>query len=238
MTGEVIIGIEDIHFEDIYEIYEEIIPHENQAKVKLGIQYLLLCPEILEALNIISNKQKFVIHTQNRIDIEINTTNIDDQFNNFFSNKSLPLYLSNGKSNYWFEADKINKLVYLQYNKCREMEEYSFNSFTNDVMKKINETGAEKLVIDLRWNGGGNSTIMNPLIKIIEENKTINQDGSLFVILGKNTFSSAILNALDLKTKTKAILIGEPTGGKPNHYGEVKSVKWSKLDLYLSYSTK
>ncbi|HPR33252.1 MAG TPA: hypothetical protein PLK12_14225, partial [Prolixibacteraceae bacterium] len=41
----------------------------------------------------------------------------------------------------------------------------------------------------------------------------------------------------DLKEKTKTILIGSPTGGKPNHYGEIKSFQLNKLDLKVYYST-
>ncbi len=47
-----------------------------------------------------------------------------------------------------------------------------------------------------------------------------------------------MLNAIDLKQKAGAVLIGEPTGGKPNHYGEVKRVTLPHSGLTLSYSTK
>ena len=43
---------------------------------------------------------------------------------------------------------------------------------------------------------------------------------------------------MQLKNETNAIFYGEPSGGKPNHYGEVETVSlpYSKLALY--YSTK
>jgi C-terminal processing protease CtpA/Prc len=96
----------------------------------------------------------------------------------------------------------------------------------------------DKLVIDLRNNSGGNSGIMDPLIDELAQNKKINKEGSLFVIIGRQTFSSAILNAIDLKNKTKAILVGEPTGGKPNHFGEIKTLKLPNTHSVVTYSTK
>ncbi len=51
----------------------------------------------------------------------------------------------------------------------------------------------------------------------------IDQRGKIFVVIGRRTFSSGLLNAHDLAARTRAILIGEPTGGKPNSYGEVES---------------
>lgn len=238
LIGEVISEIDETDFVRIYQKYSEIIPHENEAKVKLGIENKLFCPEILEALDIISNKQSFKVKTKNNLEIQINTTAINSETTNYFSKKNLPQYLKNTNDNYWFESIPDKKTVYLQYNSCSEMNNYLFASYTKDVMKEVDEIGAEKMVIDLRWNGGGNSSIMNPLLKAIKEHKNINQNGHLFVIIGKNTFSSALLNALDLKAQTNATLIGEATGGKPNHYGEVKTFELNKLDIKVQYSTK
>jgi hypothetical protein len=37
---------------------------------------------------------------------------------------------------------------------------------------------------------------------------------------------------------TKGIFVGEETGGKPNHYGEVKSFKLPHSGLQIYYSTR
>jgi C-terminal processing protease CtpA/Prc len=76
------------------------------------------------------------------------------------------------------------------------------------------------------------------LLVVLAAVKEINQKGRLFVIIGRRTFSSAILNALDLKKKTAAVFYGEPTGGKPNHFGEIETLTLPHLKLKVSYSTK
>ena len=58
------------------------------------------------------------------------------------------------------------------------------------------------------------------------------------MLIGRRTFSSAILNALDMKKQTAALFAGEPTGGKPNHYGEVQSFKLPRSGLAVTYSVK
>ena len=60
---------------------------------------------------------------------------------------------------------------------------------------------------------------------------------SVFVIIGRNTFSSGILNAVDLK-KVGARLVGEPTGGSPNHFGEVKTLDLPNSRIQVTYSVK
>lgn len=44
--------------------------------------------------------------------------------------------------------------------------------------------------------------------------------------------------SIALKENTNAILYGEPTGGKPNGYGEVRRFTLPNSKLIINYSTK
>lgn len=99
----------------------------------------------------------------------------------------------------------------------------------------IDEHQVEVLIVDLRDNGGGNSMVFNPFVKETKKRDWINQKENLYVILGRRTFSSAVLNSMELKKNINATLIGEPTAGKPNHYGEVKSLYLANVDLSVYY---
>jgi hypothetical protein len=57
------------------------------------------------------------------------------------------------------------------------------------------------------------------------------------VITGPRTFSSALMNAVELYQEFDAEVFGAPTGGKPNHYGEVKQVRLPSGNA-VSFSTK
>ncbi|MBN1925248.1 MAG: hypothetical protein JW798_05375 [Prolixibacteraceae bacterium] len=237
LLGEVISGIDQTGFEDIYSGFGEIIPHENDAKLQTGVQNYLSCSQMLEYLEIAENGHQLTFQTVSGLSVPVNETELSSTSLSFFSGKTLPLYIQDTNTEYWMKALPDEKLMYVQYNSCSQMDGYSFSSFKTDVMNAIKDNNLEKMVIDLRWNGGGNSLIFYPLLNAIRGNSTINQNGNLYVIIGKFTFSSALLNAIDLKQKTNAILLGEPTGGKPNHYGEVKSFNLNKLNLKVYYST-
>jgi hypothetical protein len=60
----------------------------------------------------------------------------------------------------------------------------------------------------------------------------------LFVITGPGTFSAATVNALDLRNEANAILVGSPTGMRPNHYGENGEFRLPSSGLRVSYSTQ
>jgi C-terminal processing protease CtpA/Prc len=102
----------------------------------------------------------------------------------------------------------------------------------------INEQEGARLVLDVRSNGGGNESVLTPFIEAIKARPSLNTKGRLFVIIGRGTYSSALQNTITLSLDTNAILVGEPTGGKPNHYGEVRQFRLPNVGLRVQYSTR
>lgn len=80
--------------------------------------------------------------------------------------------------------------------------------------------------------------MFDPFLSELAKRNYLNDGNKLFVIIGRQTFSSAIINACQLKERTQATFIGEATGGKPNHYGEVQKMTLPKNNITISYSTK
>jgi hypothetical protein len=66
----------------------------------------------------------------------------------------------------------------------------------------------------------------------------LNVKGKLFVLIGRKTYSSAIMNAIELVKETNAITVGELTGGNINHYGEIKSFQLPFSKINISFSTR
>src|SRR6267143_154269 len=66
------------------------------------------------------------------------------------------------------------------------------------------------------------AAITRCLSRFCEESKlrSSTAKGHLFVITGRLTFSAAMNLASRLEHETHATFVGEPTGSRPNHYGE------------------
>jgi hypothetical protein len=142
------------------------------------------------------------------------------------------------------------RIYYIQYNKCwsREAEvEYgsgasalfmpSFKEFEKKVFLTIRKQEIDKLVFDMRFNGGGNSIQGTRFIRKLSKTR-FNGNGDIFVIVGRETSSSAIVNTVDFLKNTDALIVGERTGGRPNHYGEVKRFVLPESKLVVNYSTR
>lgn len=110
--------------------------------------------------------------------------------------------------------------MFFQYNSVRNDQKEPFAAFTERLFKFIGENAVEKLVIDLRWNNGGNTFLLTPLIRGLIKNEKINQRGKLFVITGRRTYSAAQNASTFFERHTSAIFVGEPTGSSPNFVGE------------------
>lgn len=153
------------------------------------------------------------------------------------SDKAVPLSQSRPDENYWYEYLENEKIIYLNYSSCRQMRDKPFEIFNKEFWNFVKSHEADKLVLDIRKNRGGISTILGPFIKELK-NSSFNQQGKLYVVIGKDTFSSAVLNTISLKKDTEAYFVGEATGGEPNHYGEVKQFKLPNSGISIRYSTK
>ena len=155
----------------------------------------------------------------------------------------LPLYLKNTRSSYWFEYDSSSKIVYFQFNRVLNDKNESLAAFSERLFQFIKEHDVSKLVIDMRWNNGGNTFFSRPLLNRIIRSDKVNQPGKLFVIIGRRTFSAAQNTATFFERYTNATFVGEPTGSSPNFVGEETpfSLPYSKIvanvsDLYWESS--
>jgi translation elongation factor P/translation initiation factor 5A len=89
----------------------------------------------------------------------------------------------------------------------------------------------------LRNNSGGDSSILNPFLDKLKKNY-LNKKDSSYVFIGRNTFSSALMNAVNLKINYRSILIGESTSANVNHYGETDGFRLPNSKIIVGYSTK
>ena len=131
----------------------------------------------------------------------------------------LPLHLRNVHTAYWFAYLAEERTVYFQFNAVRDAFPESVADFGARLFAFVDDHEVDKLVLDLRWNNGGNTFLELPLLHRLIASK-VNRRGRLFVIIGRKTFSAAQNGASLINRHTEAIFVGEPTGSSPTFVGE------------------
>lgn len=236
-----LIAINNQSTANVTSLFKEVIQSENQSYFDDHLLHYINNPSFLKGLGIIDSDEEaeFTLIDKNDKQVKIKLAAV--QSNNI-ANVKLVFAHSNllskkGKGNYWFDYDTDKKVLYLNYNKCQEEQDLSFSKFNDDLFAFITQYAPKKIILDLRYNSGGNSGVLSPFIEKIKDSY-LNQKNKFFVLIGKKTFSSAVMNAVNLKRNTNAFLIGEPTSGNINHYGEVRGFSLPKSKIVMAYSTR
>lgn len=141
------------------------------------------------------------------------------------------------------EGEKLNfvsligeRTAYVSLDRMQDLEDKPFSSFAAEVTEAIDLAGIERVIIDLRRNGGGNNMLPERLRRVLVKSH-FNRRGGLYVLIGPRTFSAAMNFATRLERETDAIFVGEPTGGAPNHFGDAKFLTGSATGIEYLVST-
>jgi Peptidase family S41 len=230
-----VISIEGVFVSEVIDELKEIISYENDFLFKEQSMRYMQAADILYGLLLIDSVDRVKIQLED-CEINVETVSLDELIYN--EEYKLPMYAKNEFKNFWYEHIENTKEIYIKYNSCREDGIIELSEKINEVIEYINKNSIEKLIIDLSDNLGGDSRLIRPLIDFIKKSTCINSKENLSVIIGRGTFSSALLNAYEFKNETNAKLIGEPSGGKPNCYGEILKFQLPNSKFVVTYSTR
>lgn len=249
LVGKQVLRVGERSVEQVLEALDPIISQDNRMWPKLMGPLLICSTRVLYGIGLIPAADKVTL-TVSESESQTRTVTLGEELGEpqadwpharRAATLPVPLYLKSD-ANYWFEYLPDTKMVYFQFNKVTNDRE-PLRQFCERLFKFINEHEVERLVIDLRWNGGGNNSLTQPLLHGLIRNDKLNQRGKLFVLIGRNTASAAMCVAAEIERHTKAIFVGEPTGSSPNFVGQdvgirlpYSGMRGSISDLYWQNS--
>src|SRR5260370_2411115 len=140
------------------------------------------------------------------------------------------------QENYSYQYLSDAKSLVVRYNKCNNDPKQPFADFTRDLFFFADSHAVERVVIDLRANSGGNSQVIEPLVKGLKSRGALRAHVS--ALIGPRTFSSGLRAAVELQRELHATLVGGPVAEKLNGYGEVRPIELPNSHLSMQYSTK
>lgn len=227
--------------DEINRKFKEVIKSDNKSYFEIYRQQFLNNPAFLKGLGILTSDRSaaFTLQNSNRENFEVtlNAVNKDSLKLALSSQYRTMLPYKEGDKAYWYECDTARKIIYFNFARCDEDDNRPFAPFSNELFSKIESAQPDKIIVDLRFNSGGNSGVLRPFLDSIQHSY-LNKKGHLFVLIGKSTFSSALMNAIDFKRNTHAILVGQMTSGNINHYGEVRGFRLPNSKMVIGYSTR
>lgn len=229
LLGQKLVNINGHDLINIIEKISNLSSKENSEVLKRDLAVNMISNDVLRYYGFSSSNQLEITTDKGTTGVAIDTKdNVKPIHPLRWKNSEIndPSFV--GNNTYRFRI--VGNTLLFQYNRCtkdnskEELEEFK--------RRLLETTGSvNSIVVDLRSNKGGNTGVMKDLFERFPDSKTI------YVAMGRDTFSSAIHHLLYLKNNRDAILIGENAGQKPNRFGDHKEIVLpnSMLKVVCSY---
>lgn len=237
VLGSRIVSIGTVSIGDVQKRIQQFVPQaENPWYVLNSSAQQLMRVELLAALGVLprpgSADFTFEDDSGRRFKLRIRSVPAEASRAGEVAVEPVPLPFEHPEEPFWFTYLEDSKTVYVDFRSYKDLEANAAR-----LLEFIGRHPVSRLIIDMRWNQGGNFTKgRDHLIYKIIFMPALNRAGHLFVITGRGAFSAGMTNITDFRRETEAILVGEPTGARPNGYQEnhLSTLPNSKLRLSCS----
>jgi hypothetical protein len=234
LVGARVTAVGGVPYAEVAMRVSPLVPHDNVSNLKGYLPHFLLTAEVLDGLGIADGlspleftvtqggKSRTVALTP--IPAPLYVSAFRDPLHGHYPSilpqrKPTPLYLRKGGSLLWVGTLGGGRVIFVGFNSVRRPD----FSLVDRISKLARGPKVRRVIVDLRLNGGGDNTTYAYLLATLRE-KQINRRGRLLVLIGRATFSAAANFAADVDRSTKAIFVGEPTGGFVQGYGDTVAV--------------
>jgi uncharacterized protein (TIGR03437 family) len=244
-AGARVIQIGNMTADQAYSAVATVISHKNDPWLRYLSPSYLTNADILEALKIIPDTSAIPLVLQDLTGAQF-TLNVAASFAPSHTigqpdatSGFTALYRQNPSQFYWFAYLPAAKTLYFKYNSCQNMPGAPFTQFAQQLLSVFDANPVDSFVVDFRGNTGGDANIIAPLGAGLQQRQNRFSAGTrVFAIIDRGTFSSGEDDAEQFKGQPFARLVGEPSGGTPNHYGNVKTFTLPNSGLMVQYATQ
>ena len=252
--GAKVIEVAGVTIEDALKAIYPVVPSENDQFFKAYAGMYLSSPEVLHAQGVIKELSTTIELTLEKdektfqqiftalpilsVPTSYSLVKQDGDWLDAREQNDTPNYLKHLNKIYYYEYLPDDKTVYVRHSQIQDDPSENIPAFYDRLFEFIDNNDVERLVLDVRLNGGGNNYKNKPIITGIIKSKKINKAGSFFVIIGRRTFSACQNLVNELDNYTNAIFIGEPTSENINFYGDNNRIELpnSKIPAFLSFA--
>ena len=133
-----------------------------------------------------------------------------------------PVWLRRQEEPVWLTTLDRGRAVYLGFHQTHSVPQGMLDRLTRLARTKK----VRRVVVDARLNGGGDNTTYWSLVEAIRR-----AGRKAVLLVGRKTFSAAGNFAAVVDAQTRARIVGEPSGGSPNQWGDSAPVELPSLGL-------
>jgi tetratricopeptide (TPR) repeat protein len=246
LVGRRVLRIGNATAAEAIERVRPLIHYDNEMGFKYLAPSRLVIPEVLHALRITADPLRATFATEDSVGsaetvalealpagIAPTWESIDER-----SEAGLALWLRQPERAFRLVPLEGGHTLYVQLNKVGDEGDESLAEFSRRLSLALATPPVERLVLDLRRNDGGNQDLDRSLVLAIARSPRVNRPGGFYVIIGRRTFSAAMMLSSQLEYWTHATFVGEPTGSSTSNYGDSRKLLLPHSGLTVRISTR
>jgi len=231
--GSKVVSIGETPIREVLDKTAILNARDNEMQHLWLSPYYVSLPEVLKGLSVIDDVEAvpLTIIDTDGMTKDVTLSGADWSFQGFpklpkQKTTDLPLYLKNSDQLFWMEALPENNAIFVQFNWVNEKNDNTLADFSRRLTNLVGVSNLDNLIVDIRHNPGGNGAILPSLVRAIIHAEVAKPEGKLFIISGRGTYSAAHNMLTDINRLTNAVIVGEPSGSRPNAISEAG---WFKL---------
>jgi hypothetical protein len=239
LAGARVTAIGALEADEALEVTRAYVPADNDSAALDRATTLLEIPEMLAAMGLADDPAHVVLTIEREgVDEAVTLPAVAPpaEWVDAATRGSTPLWALHPDSGFWFEW-LPDRILYIQYNAVQDEPDESIQAFFGRVFEEAEVRGTERLILDMRFNTGGNNALNWPIVYGLIRSDALNRHGTLFVLIGRRTFSAAQNGINELEKHTQAVFVGEPSGATPNHYGDAARFETANAGIPFFVST-
>lgn len=246
LIGARIVAVNGVLIDSVLARLRRFAAYENDSQLKYALPLQFVVAEILSAVGVSTRNDSTRLTLVGRDGIAreqmISTMRVGVPvvwgLSTLVSEDAAPLFRRNTNRNYWFEHLERDSTIYVAYNRAANDSNEPLDAFAERVVQLARSRNVTRVIVDFRRNQGGNSSVFAALQRRLVALRDERPRVQLIGIIGRQTFSSGLWNALAFQRTVGATMYGEPTGGKPNHFGEVRQFSLPHSKIVVNHSTR
>ena len=211
-VGKRVAAIDGVPLEEVVARVRPLIPRDNDSTIRLRLPEYLVCAEVLRGVGVVRGPATYGFADGSEVTLEPQVGGLGSAFTPLPLPGDPLLYRAENEP-FFFAGLERGRSLYFGYRHVTHVPP----SVLDRIRRAAKRPGFRRLILDVRRNGGGNNGTYGPLLELLNERRL---RGKVVVLTGRMTFSAAGNFAADVDSETKARLVGEPTGGSPNQWGD------------------
>lgn len=229
-----LVAIEGVPIDRVLAEVRPLTPSDNESNLRGLAPHFLLTAEVLDGLGVTDGEEsaQFTLERAGGARTDVALAAIpaaryaarfaDPMFGHYPSvlpAAAKPLYLSAAARPLWARTLANGRAVYVGYNSVR----LPTQAVLAKIERLVRGSRVRRVIVDVRLNGGGDNTTYGSLTTLFSS-PAVNRRGRLYLLVGRATFSAAGNFSAEIDRDTRAIIVGEPTGGGVETYGDTFAV--------------